>query len=210
MNKEKLTKKQSEILDFIVQYIRDHDYSPTYREIAGHFGISSTATVHEHIKNLETKGYLKGECEGPRSIDVDPSVVRFAQAIQLPLKGLITAGEPIEAIEENETVAVPASLAMDGINTYVLRVKGDSMVEDGILSGDYVVVQRNPSPDNGDVVVALLENTYATLKRFYREKGKIRLQPANGAMNPIYVKDVVIQGVVCGVIRDFRARNSFI
>jgi repressor LexA len=203
---DKLTKKQSEILEFVIGYIREHEFSPSYREIADHFGISSTATVHEHIKNLESKGYLRGDSEGPRSIDVDPSVSMVARAVQLPLVGLITAGEPIEAMESNETIAVPADLAMDGINTYVLRVKGQSMIEDGILSGDYVVVQRNPSPKDGDVVVALLENTYATLKRFYREKGRIRLQPANSSMQPLYVKDLIVQGVVRAVIRDFHAR----
>lgn len=209
MKNEKLTKKQSEILDYVVEYLRDHEYSPSYREIADHFGMASTATVHEHIKNLERKGYLTGDSDGPRSIGVDPSVVQFAKAVQLPLAGLITAGEPIEALQTDETIAVPADLAMDGINTYVLRVKGQSMIEDGILSGDYVVVQRNPSPQNGDVVVALLENTYATLKRFYREKGRIRLQPANSAMKPIYVKDLIVQGVVRAVIRDFKRSHAF-
>ncbi len=205
MTLDKLTKKQSEILDFVVGYIQEHEYSPSYREIADHLGISSTATVHEHIKNLESKGYLRGDSDGPRSIELDKAVNMVAKAVQLPLLGLITAGEPIEAMESNETIAVPADLAMDGINTYVLRVKGQSMIEDGILSGDYVVVQRNPSPRDGDVVVALLENTYATLKRFYREKGRIRLQPANSAMKPLYVKDLIVQGVVCAVIRNFRA-----
>lgn len=209
MTKDKLTKKQAEILDFVVEYIKDNDYSPSYREIADHFGISSTGTVHEHIKNLEKKGYLKGDNDGPRSIQVDSSVVNFTQAVQLPLLGLITAGEPIEAVEGTDTIAVPANLVMDGVNTYVLQVKGRSMIEDGILSGDFVVVERNPSPSNGDVVVALLDNTYATLKRFYREKSRIRLQPANSEMQPIYVKDVIIQGVVRAVIRDFKTKGAF-
>ena len=205
---EKLTKKQTEILEFVVEYIKDHEYSPSYREIADSFGMSSTATVHEHIKNLQKKGYLTGDNDGPRSIEVDSAVMSFSQAVQLSLLGLITAGEPIEAIEGNDTIAVPANLVMDGINTYVLKVKGRSMIEDGILSGDYVVIERNPSPKNGDVVVALLENTYVTLKRFYREKGRIRLQPANSSMKPIYVKDVIIQGVVRAVIRDFKTNTS--
>lgn len=200
---DKLTKKQKQILDAIVEYVKDKGYAPSYREIAGAVGVSSTATVHEHVKNLEAKGYLHCDGDQPRCIEVDKKVLQSADALALPLLGLITAGEPIEAIETDETIVVPAGLVVDGVNTYVLQVKGDSMIEDGILSGDYVVVERNPSPHSGDVVVALLDNTYATLKRFYREKGRIRLQPANRTMKPIYVKDVIIQGVVRAVIRDF-------
>lgn len=122
----------------------------------------------------------------------------------MPLTGLITAGVPIEAVEERETIAVPVDLAPDSANSYVLRVKGSSMIEDGIFDGDYVVVERNPSPKNGDVVVALLDNAYATLKRFYRERDRIRLQPANSTMKPIYCYDPLIQGVVRAVIRSFR------
>lgn len=201
----KLTKKQSEILTFVVGFLKDRGYAPSYRELAEHIGVSSPATVHEHVANLEKKGYLRRGTEADRAIEVEPSFMRFSCAIELPLKGLITAGAPIEALETNEMIAVPADLALDGVNSYVLRVKGDSMIEDGILSGDFVVVERNPSPRNGDVVVALLDNAYATLKRFYRERDRIRLQPANRAMQPIYVRDVSIQGVVTGVIRNFRA-----
>jgi repressor LexA len=157
------------------------------------------------VKNLERKGYLKNDTESARSIEVESSLLKVAEAILLPLKGLITAGQPIEAIETNETVSVPSALAGTGENTYVLRVKGDSMIEDGILSGDYVIVERNPAPRNGEVVVALLENTFATLKRFYKEKNVVRLQPANRTMKPIYAQDVTIQGIVRGVIRDYRA-----
>ena len=124
-------------------------------------------------------------------------------SVSLPLVGLITAGSPIEAVEERETFAVPVNLVNDPGNSYILRVKGDSMIDDGILDGDYVIVQRNPSPKNGDVVVALLDNAYATLKRFYRENNGIRLQPANSTMQPIYVKDPIIQGVVTGLLRRF-------
>jgi repressor LexA len=131
--------------------------------------------------------------------------MRAAEGFSLPLKGLITAGEPIEAMDEQEEVEVPASLVGNPEDTYVLKVKGESMIEDGILSGDYVVVERNPSPRNGEIVVALLENTYATLKRLYKEKGRIRLQPANSTMKPIYVNQIDVQGVVRGVIRNYRA-----
>jgi repressor LexA len=124
-------------------------------------------------------------------------------AIGLPLRGLIAAGQPIEALETNDTIDVPADMVVDEINSYVLKVKGTSMIDDGILDGDYVVVERNPSPKNGDIVVALLENTYATLKRFYRETNRIRLQPANSTMGPIYVRDPLIQGVVRAVLRKY-------
>lgn len=148
------------------------------------------------------KGFLKTSYNEARSIELVPAEINFA-AIELPLAGLITAGEPIEAIEEKETIGVPADFVSDRANSYVLRVKGKSMVDDGILDGDYVIVERNPSPKNGEVVVALLNNAYATLKKFYREANRIRLQPANAKMKPIYTKDPLIQGVVRGVIRKF-------
>ncbi len=119
------------------------------------------------------------------------------------MAGLITAGEPIEAIETKETIAVPANFVTDNVNSYVLEVKGESMKDEGILNGDFVIVERNPSPKNGDIVVALLDNAFATLKKFFREKDFIRLQPANSSMEPIFVKDLIVQGVVKGVIRRF-------
>jgi repressor LexA len=205
MPKEKLTKRQSEMLDIIVEHLKEKGFAPSYRELGERLGISSTATVHEHLKNLAAKGYLRGLDGSARSIEVDPAVARFGKAVELPLVGLITAGEPIEAVEQKESVDVPSSLVGNAAETYVLKVKGDSMIEDGIHSGDLVVVEKNPAPQNGDIVVALLDNMYATLKRFYREKGRVRLQPANRNMQPIYVKDVLVQGVVRGLIRDFRA-----
>lgn len=202
MINEPLTKKQKAILDFITSYTTENETAPSYREIADALGLSSPATVHEHVENLKSKGYLSANGEA-RAVRINPVFLRFGQALELPLAGLITAGVPIEAVQENETFAVPAKLVVDGANSYVLKVKGRSMIEDGILDGDYVVVERNPSPKNGDVVVALLDNAYATLKRFYREPSRIRLQPANKEMDPIYVKDVIVQGVVRAVIRQF-------
>jgi repressor LexA len=166
-------------------------------------GISSTATVHEHVKNLEAKGYLRDSEGVARAIDVEPTVLRATRAVSLPLMGLIAAGEPIEAIEGTETVEVPAGMAGDG-DAYVLKVKGESMIEDGINSGDLVVVERNRQPRDGDIVVAILDNMYATLKRFYRESGRVRLQPANHTMKPIYVTDVLVQGVVRGLLRNYQ------
>jgi len=195
-----LTKRQKQILDFITQFIQSYDYAPSYREIAEHFGLSSTATIHEHVKSLEDKGLLSSSHNVARSLEV--TNYRFGRAIELPLAGLITAGEPIEAIETPETIAVPRSLIRDE-NSYVLKVKGESMIEEGILDGDYVVVERKYYPQNGDVVVALLDNEYATLKKYFREKDRIRLQPANKTMKPIYAKNPAIQGIVRAILRTF-------
>jgi repressor LexA len=206
MNVEKsknLTKKQKEALDFIMQYIHENDIAPSNSEIGKALGVHSPATVHQHVTALITKGYLERGFNEHRSIRLAPSFAQFNKALLLPLAGLITAGEPIEAIEEKETTAVPADLVVSQENSYVLKVKGESMIEDGILDGDYVIVERNPSPRNGDVVVALLDNAYATLKRFFREPTRIRLEPANSSMKPFYAKDPLIQGVVRGVIRKF-------
>ncbi|PJA46378.1 repressor LexA [Candidatus Uhrbacteria bacterium CG_4_9_14_3_um_filter_36_7] len=204
-----LTKKQSEIFSFLKTYIQEHGYAPSYREIAKEFHLSSVATIHQYIKTLVEKGMVQiGEDGEARSIEIKTSKtfssILPAPSLYLPLSGLITAGEPIEAMEEKEMIAIPTDLIIDGGNSYVLRVKGRSMIDDGILDGDLVIIERNPSPQNGDVVVALLDNTFATLKRFYREKNHIRLQPANRTMNPIFVKDCIVQGVVRAVIRKFQ------
>ena len=207
-----LTKKQNEVFQFIKNQIDQNGYAPSYREIGEHFGLSSSATIHGHVQSLVDKGMIQVGDEGEaRSIEIVPQVESFntgfrlsADVINLPMMGLIAAGQPIEAIENNETMAVPASFVLDGANSYVLKIKGQSMIDDGILDGDFVVIERNPSPKNGEVVVALLDNAYATLKRFYRETDRIRLQPANKTMNPIYVKDCIIQGVVRAVIRKFQ------
>ena len=200
-----LTPKQKEVLDFIVSFIHDKGYPPSFREIASGLGLASPSTVHVHIQALRTRGYLRGNgSSASRELEPTDKAVRWGKSVLLPLKGLITAGAPIEAIEEHETFAVPVDLVPDSANSYVLRVKGSSMIEDGIFDGDFVIVERNPSPKNGDVVVALLDNAYATLKRFYRERDRIRLQPANSTMKPIYCYDPLIQGVVRAVVRSFR------
>ena len=200
-----LTKKQAEVLAHIRQHLSREGYAPSYREIADHFGLSSPATVHGHVQALVEKGMINvGEEGEARSIELADESLMDNGSIALPLMGIITAGSPIEAVEDNETMAVPVDFVLDGANSYVLRVKGRSMIEDGILDGDYVVIERNPSPKNGEVVVALLDNAFATLKRFYRESNRIRLQPANSSMDPIYVQDCIIQGVVRAVIRKFR------
>ena len=203
MGDQKLTKRQRQVLDFVTSFEEANGYSPSYREIGDRLGLSSPATIHEHIKALEEKGFLKTDFNQARSIELIKIKPNWAQAVELALAGLITAGEPIEAVEDSETIAVPADFVTDSVNSYVLKVKGESMIEEGILDGDYVVVERNPSPANGDVVVALLNNAYATLKKFYRETNRIRLQPANSSMSPIYVQDLIVQGVVKAVIRKF-------
>ena len=200
-----LTPKQKEVLDYIVSFINERGFPPSFREIASGLDLASPSTVHVHIQALRERGYLRASQNGSnRELEPTDKAIRWGRSVILPLSGLITAGQPIEAIEEKETFAVPVELAPDSANSYVLRVKGDSMIEDGILDGDYVIVERNPSPKNGDVVVALLNNTHATLKRFYRERDRIRLQPANSTMKPIYCYDPLIQGVVRAVIRNFR------
>ena len=198
-----LTKRQRQILDFITEFTGDNGFAPSLREIGEHFNLSSPATIHAHVQALKQKGMLKTSFNEARSIEIIPANVNWVASLELPLVGLITAGEPIEAVEEKDTIAVSADFVTDSANSYVLKVKGESMIEEGILDGDYVIVERNPSPQNGDVVVALLNNAYATLKKFYRESKRIRLQPANSSMKPIYAADPLIQGVVRGVIRKF-------
>lgn len=203
-----LTKKQQDILNYVVEFVHTHDYAPSYREIGENFHLSSPATVHAHVAALRRKGYLVGGATA-RSIEVSQKILRSGRALQLPLVGCIAAGQPIEAIEQYETITVPAELVRD-VNSYVLKVKGDSMVDDGILDGDYVVVERNFYPKNGDIVVALLDNAYATLKRYYRERDRIRLQPANPRVKPIFAKNPVVQGIVRAVLRIFEPRPVYV
>ena len=203
MGDQKLTKRQRQILDFVTNYQRRMGYSPSYREIADSFELSSSATIHEHINALEDKGFLTKAANEARSIELVQSEPNWTQSFELSLAGLITAGVPIEAVEEHETISIPASLVRDPLASFALRVKGESMIEDGILDGDYVVVEKMSNPANGDTVVALIDNQYATLKRFYKEKDRIRLQPANKNMKPIFVTKVVIQGIVRGELRKY-------
>lgn len=196
-----LTKKQKAIHDFIKKFVDSEGYAPSYTEIADQFGLSSKATVAQYVSALQEKGYLTkdGTARGVAMAEEERTKPAFA----LPLFGLIAAGAPIEALEGKDTMTVPEELIRDPNNSYVLKVMGNSMIEDGILPGDFVVVEKNDHPSNGDTVVALLENTYATLKRFYKEANRIRLQPANSTMQPIYVNDVTVQGIVRAIIRKY-------
>lgn len=199
-----LTPKQKQILDYIEKFIEDNGYSPSYREIAENFAFSSVATVAEHIENLRLKGYLSSEA-GYRSLQVKEVSVESSsnpfEFLTIPLLGAIQAGKPIEAVKTSETLEIPRD--MMARNAFALKVKGDSMIDDGILEGDYVVVEPCQSPKNGDIIVALIDKDDVTLKRFYREKDHIRLQPANKKYQPIRVKKITIQGKVRGVIRKF-------
>jgi len=197
-----LTKKQSEALEAIREFLAKHNYAPSYRDVMRDMGIKSPATAYNHVQALRDKGYIKLREGHMRSVELTGKARLFAKSVELPLVGVIAAGQPIEAIAEKEALSVPMEL-LPHLNCYALKVKGDSMIDDGILDGDYVVVERNFYPQNGDVVVALLDNENATLKRYYREKSRIRLQPANKKMKPLYSKNPVIQGIVRAVMRQY-------
>jgi repressor LexA len=200
-----LTKRQKEILDHIDGFIAERGYAPSFEEIAHHFGYSSLATVHEHLSNLERKGYIRKSYNESRSIElVKPD--EGPQAVELPLLGAIAAGLPIEAVGQTETFAVPPDMVRRGRDNYVLKVQGDSMIDEQIRDGDYIVVSQQDTADNGQMVVALVDGESATVKKLYREPGnRIRLQPANERMDPIVVdaRQVQVQGVVVGVIRKY-------
>jgi repressor LexA len=203
-----LYKKQREILDYISQYIQQNGTSPTLKEIADAMNLSSLATVHEHLQALEKKGMIRRFDGAVRGIEVvDETVNVGVSAVALPLVGYIAAGEPIDAIENPiDTILVSQDLVSKVKRSYVLQVRGDSMINEGIFNGDYVVIQQQNTAENGDIVVALIDNNFATLKSFYKEKdGRIRLQPANDKMDPIYVdpRNLSVQGKVTGVIRKY-------
>jgi repressor LexA len=205
-----LTKRQKEVLNYLVGFINKNGYSPSFEEIARALKLTSLATVHKHLSTLEKKGYIRRGYNQSRSIEVVqlPKPIREQvldrHVIELPLAGRIAAGHPLEAVETNETISL-ADFAR-GQNTFVLQVKGESMRDDHILDGDYIVVEQTQVANPGEIVVALVGEDDATVKRFYREPGgKVRLQPANSAMAPIVVQgaDVKIQGRVVGVLRKY-------
>jgi repressor LexA len=204
-----ITKRQRQVYDFIADFVQRNQFTPSFQEIGDGLGLSSLATVHKHITNLEKKGLLNRDYNRSRSIDLLPPKGRMKQAMAvntgmvLPLLGRIAAGQPIEAIERPETISLADFVRSKEV--FVLEVSGDSMQDEAILSGDYVLVERTKIAHNGDIVVALVEGTDATLKRFYREGDKVRLQPSNAKMKPIMVhaRDLDIQGRVIGVLRKY-------
>jgi repressor LexA len=202
-----ITKRQRQVYDFIAEFVQNNGYSPSFEEIGEGLGLNSLATVHKHISNLEKKGLLKRDFNRSRSIDVLPMRGRMKQAIiasdALPLVGRIAAGQPIEAIQNPETISL-ADFSRSR-EVYVLEVRGDSMQDEHIVNGDYVLVEKAATSHNGEIVVALVNGCDATLKRFYKEGDKVRLQPANATMAPIIVPaaQVAIQGRVIGVLRKY-------
>jgi repressor LexA len=203
-----ITKRQRQVYDFIYGFVQENGYSPSFEEICHGMGLSSLATVHKHISNLEKKGLLKRDYNRSRSIDVLPIRGLFRRQpkpadIALPLLGRIAAGQPIEAVENPETLSLGDITRSKDV--FVLQVKGESMKDEHIVDGDYVLVEKAESARDGEIVVALVERNEATLKRLFREGTNIRLQPSNSAMKPIIVpaKSVQVQGRVIGVLRKY-------
>ena len=198
-----LTRRQREIYDFIRGFVAEHGYSPSLEEIGAHFQLSSVATVHKHVQHLVEKRLLRKAWNRSRSIEpVEPA---DSAVVSLPLLGTVAAGAPIEAIEVPETIDVPRDLVARRGDSFVLRVAGDSMIEDQIRDGDFVVVESRPEARDGETVVALVHGSDVTLKKLYRDGAKVRLEPANAALAPIVVpaEDVEVRGVVRGLIRRY-------
>ena len=198
-----LTRRQREIYDFVREFIEEQGYSPSLEEIGERFGLSSVATVHKHVQHLTEKGYLRKASHRSRS--VEPVEAEAGPVVALPLLGSVAAGAPIEAIEMSESIDVPQQLVPRRSRCFVLRVRGDSMIEEQIRDGDLVVIESRPEARDGETVVALIRGEDATLKRFYRRGAKVRLEPANAAMRPIEVSaaDVEVRGVVRGLLRRY-------
>jgi repressor LexA len=206
-----LTRRQKEVYDFISAFVDRHGYSPSYEEIAEGLGLSSLATVHKHVTNLEDKQLLRRDYNRSRSIDLLKPRGRMKQSLavaaessmSLPLLGRIAAGRPLEAIENPETISLADFTRSKEV--FVLQVKGESMQDEAILDGDYVLVEKANAARDGEIVVALVDGSDATLKRLYVEGGKVRLQPSNASMQPIIVPaaSVQVQGRVIGVLRKY-------
>lgn len=200
-----LTRVQKEILDFIESFIRKKGYSPSMEEIAAHFKYNSLATVHKHLTHLQEKQMIRRKTHASRSIELVP-VPSQGDGAEVPLLGYVAAGKPIEAVAMDEVIAIPADMAGSKGKTYVLQVRGTSMIEEQIRDGDYVIVEDRKTAENGEMVIALIDGEEATLKKFYRERGGlIRLQPANPDMQAFHfpADRVKIQGIVIGILRKF-------
>lgn len=198
-----LTKRQKQILDFLRAFIDENGYSPSFEEICEAFGYTSLATVHEHLTNLAAKGYIRKADRASRSIEFPPET---EPSVPLPLLGTVAAGQPIEAVEDSETLAIPGEMIRKGADHFVLRVSGESMIDEQIRDGDHIVVRARKTANDGETVVALVGNEDATVKKLYRESGnRIRLQPANANMAPIVedAENVRVRGVVVGLLRTY-------
>ena len=206
-----ITKRQREIYDFIARFVAEHGYSPSFEEIGEGTDLSSLATVHKHVTNLEKKGLLKRDYNRSRSIDVLPPrgalkksmEVAASAAMELPLMGRIAAGRPVEALQNPETISLADFTRSKEV--FVLQVKGDSMQDEAILDSDYILVEKTSAVRNGEIVVALVDGMESTLKRIFKEGDKVRLQPSNAAMQPVIVSAaaVQVQGRVIGVLRKY-------
>jgi repressor LexA len=199
-----LTKRQKQLVDYLEHYIGEHGYAPTLAEVGQYFGLSSLATVHKHLKNLEGKGFIRRTHNHSRALEI-AGKSGGAGVREISLLGQVAAGLPIEAIDGTDTITVPAEF-VNRDSTFCLRVKGQSMIDEGIRDGDYIIVESRDEANQGETVVALIGGE-ATVKRFYRESdGRVRLQPANPTMEPIYVEDesLQIRGVVVGLMRHYR------
>ncbi|RWR11656.1 transcriptional repressor LexA [Siminovitchia fortis] len=201
----KLSKRQEAILTFIKEEVRKKGYPPSVREIGKAVGLASSSTVHGHLARLESKGLIRRDPTKPRAIEVldqENAAVPAKNAVNLPLVGKVTAGVPISAVENIEDYfPFPEQLIPSDDQTFILEIIGESMIEAGILDGDYVIVRQQQTADNGDIVVAMTEENEATVKRFYKENGYFRLQPENSNMEPIIVQNVSILGKVVGLYR---------
>ena len=207
MKGTEITKRQRDVLDFIKKYIADHGYPPAIREICKGVNLSSPATVFVHMKNLEQLGYIKTTSNKFRTIEIlceNEYLEQNEDIVKVPLLGKITAGNPITAIEQpNEFFDIPASLIPSTATVFTLHVSGESMINAGIYDGDYVIVQKQSTAKNGDIVVAMTMENEATIKTFYKEKDHIRLQPENDTMDPIILDNCVILGKAIGLYRKF-------
>ena len=200
-----LTKRQKQMVDYLQHYIEEHGYAPTLAEIGQYFGLSSLATVHKHLHNLEAKGFIRRMHNHSRALEIESANGNHAGVRKLALVGQVAAGIPIEAVEGRDSIAVPDEFVRRD-NTFCLLVKGESMVDEGIRDGDYIIVEGRDGANAGETVVALIGDE-ATVKKYYpAEDGRVRLQPANPTMEPIYVNadDVRIRGVVVGLMRHYR------
>ncbi|MGE8203973.1 transcriptional repressor LexA [Heyndrickxia sp. NPDC080065] len=201
----KLSKRQQDILDFIKQEVKSKGYPPSVREIGEAVGLASSSTVHGHLSRLETKGLIRRDPTKPRAIeilDLDSENIPQQNVVNVPLLGKVTAGLPITAIENiEEFFPLPEQLAPADENIFMLEIVGESMIEAGILDGDYVIVRQQQTAINGDIVVAMTEDDEATVKRFFKEKNYFRLQPENSTMAPIILNNVTILGKVIGLYR---------
>ncbi|GGA58660.1 LexA repressor [Kroppenstedtia guangzhouensis] len=205
-----LSPRQQAILDYIKQEVREKGYPPSVREIGEAVGLASSSTVHGHLNRLEKKGLIRRDPTKPRAIEVldqdhDPAPDIPSQTVMAPLVGKVTAGEPITAVENvEEYFPIPRRMVRPDESVFILAVRGDSMINAGVMDGDYVMVRQQNTADNGDMIVAMTPENEATVKRFYKEKNRVRLQPENDTMEPIWLPEVTILGKVIGLLREIQ------